>query len=67
MLRKLRLKGVDDPGDQGPTWARSPNGDCVYQMAHLDKWVAAYLEALKPRAPAEQPLQLVRSRIAVEA
>ena len=62
LLRKLRLKGTEDPGEKGPPWERAPNGDCLYPVSGLDVWIAEYLSALRPGLSAEPPRHLLGSR-----
>ena len=62
LLRKQRLKGADDPGSRGPDWLRAPNGDCLYPLSSLDRYLAAYRAQLVPMAPGEAPAQ--RRRVA---
>ena len=54
-LRKLRLKGQQDPGPHGPAWVRDPaNGYCLYAVEELDRWVdewKATLSQQKASAP----------------
>ena len=60
LLRKLRLKGPNDPGPKGPPWVRAPNGYCLYPKSGLDKWVAEYKASLRPMAPSPMPTRLNR-------
>jgi hypothetical protein len=47
-LRKLRQKGPDDPGDQGPPWVRDPATEhCMYPVEGLDAWVHQWEKRLK--------------------
>jgi hypothetical protein len=62
LLRKLRLRGVDDPGERGPPWERAPNGDCLYPVSALEQYLAAYNARLVPMAPAEPPEHLLRAK-----
>jgi hypothetical protein len=60
LLRKLRLKGPEDPGPKGPPWARASNGYCLYPKSGLDAWVAEYKASLRPMAPSQMPSRLNR-------
>jgi hypothetical protein len=55
LLRKLRTKGADDPGDHGPSWVRAPNGDCLYPVSSLEQYLADYHAKLRPMAAMEAP------------
>jgi hypothetical protein len=41
-LRKKRLRGVEDPGDPGPIYFKTPTGAAIYLKEDLD----AYLDRL---------------------
>lgn len=58
LLRKQRLKGPDDPGPRGPSWVRAPNGDALYPVSALEKYLAHYYALLRPMASAEPPAHL---------
>jgi hypothetical protein len=46
-LRKLRLKGPNDPGSQGPAWVRDPSTNYVlYAAASLEAWVTEWEQQL---------------------
>jgi hypothetical protein len=54
-LRKLRLKGPDDPGNRGPAFLRDPNSDhCLYSddvlRTWVDEWTVSLTTAQIPRA-----------------
>jgi hypothetical protein len=44
-LRKKRLKGIDDPGDPGPRFIKTPAGPAIYLREDLDH----YLDELERR------------------
>jgi hypothetical protein len=39
LLRKLRLRGPDDPGNHGPEFIRLSPTLTVYEIAALDRWL----------------------------
>jgi hypothetical protein len=39
LLRKMRLRGPDDPFDQGPDYIRLSASLIVYDIATLDAWL----------------------------
>ena len=39
LLRKLRLRGPDDPGEPGPSYIRLSPQLIVYELAELDAWL----------------------------
>lgn len=48
-LRKFRLKGSEDPGEQGPRWVRDPqSGHCLYSVDGLVEWVRNWESELTP-------------------
>jgi hypothetical protein len=54
-LRKLRLKGPEDPGNHGPPFLRDPDSThCLYEGNGLncwvDEWVASLTSVQIPRA-----------------
>lgn len=38
-LRKKRLRGMDDPGDPGPRYSKTPTGAAIYMKEDLDGWL----------------------------
>ena len=41
LLRKLRLRGPEDPGDAGPAFIKLGRNLIVYEIAALDAWLDA--------------------------
>ena len=39
LLRKMRMRGSDDPLDGGPSYIRLSPTLIVYEIAELDKWL----------------------------
>ena len=39
LLRKLRMRGPDDPGEPGPAYIRLSRQLIVYELAELDAWL----------------------------
>ena len=39
LLRKLRMRGHDDPGEPGPAYIRLSRQLIVYELAELDAWL----------------------------
>ena len=58
-LRRLRLRGVDDPGEPGPVWVRDPDTThCFYTTEALDAWVARWQARLQEATPMSRPAHL---------
>lgn len=64
LLRKLRRKTADAPGDHGPRWFRHPNRHCVYFEEDLAAYAAERSAALKEREHHLQPAHLRSDRSA---
>lgn len=45
MLRKLRLKGVDDPGLRGPRYLKLGAQHVLYKIEDLDAWLESHRAA----------------------
>jgi hypothetical protein len=58
LLRKLRMKGLDDPGQSGPKWVRDPAGYCLYRREDLDAYLEQWRAQLRPMAQHQQPERL---------
>ena len=41
LLRKLRARGRDDPGDMGPAYIKISNNIVLYEISALDAWLDA--------------------------
>lgn len=39
-MQKRRLAGIDDPGDRGPRFLKTPSGTVLYLREHLEEYVA---------------------------
>ena len=39
LLRKLRQRGPDDPGEPGPSYIRLSRQLIIYELAELDSWL----------------------------
>ena len=48
LLRKMRARGPDDPGDRGPAYIRVAPTIVVYEIAELDRWLDAHRRAGEP-------------------
>jgi predicted DNA-binding transcriptional regulator AlpA len=45
LLRKLRLRGPDDPSGAGPPFIKLSPSLIVYEIAALDQWLERHREA----------------------
>jgi hypothetical protein len=60
-LIRQRMRGPDDPGDQGPDFYRRPTGKAIYFKVDLDQYAERRKKHLVFRGPAAEPKQLQRS------
>ena len=54
LLRKLRLRGRDDPGDPGPSYVRLSSQLIVYEVAELDAWLDGRRVLVQCRIPRDR-------------